>query len=437
MAPRHRYRLLLRACRNVGALAAVLVLSLGAGDAARAEPVAVRFIEGVTRGFLTVHGLDGKSLGQGDITQLSRNGRLESRMVLRFLDGSLHDEEVVFTQNKAFALVSYKLTQKGPSFPEAIKVSLMRETGEYLVQSRKAGDKKEEEHRGKLELPADTYNGLLLDASPESAARTVGLRPHGCVDAEATPDRARHHTGRRGSGEGRRGDAPLAALPDEAQARARARDSGRGDGQDASRPVLLGSRRPSPGLRGVRGAAGKRRARVAHWRGQPRPARAGDATMKAGTRATFREAVARGFSTVEDVVYIVLALLLAASLAALLVDAALTFARAFANGFAAVNIVPFLDRALLVLMVVEILYTVQVSFREHVLVPEPFLLVALIAAVRRVIVLTAELGELARRGGEAFRAGLIETALITGVVLALAAALVVLKRHPQAVAERA
>lgn len=159
--------------------------------------------------------------------------------------------------------------------------------------------------------------------------------------------------------------------------------------------------------------------------------------MKAGSRATFREAIARGFSTVEDVVYIVLALLLAASLAALLLDSALTFARAFGNGLAAVNIVPFLDRALLVLMVVEILYTVQVSFREHVLVPEPFLLVALIAAVRRVIVLTAELGELAR-GGEAFRAGLIETALITLVILALAIALVVLrKRHPQAVAERA
>ena len=58
--------------------------------------------------------------------------------------------------------------------------------------------------------------------------------------------------------------------------------------------------------------------------------------------------------------------------------------------------------------------------------------------VRRVIVLTAELGELARRGGEAFRTGMIETVLLTLVILALAAALVVLrKRHPQAVVERA
>jgi len=159
--------------------------------------------------------------------------------------------------------------------------------------------------------------------------------------------------------------------------------------------------------------------------------------MKA-SRSGYRETVARIFSAVEDAVYLVLGLLLAAGLAALLVDAALAFWRTFAGGLSGMNIIPFLDRTLLVLMVVEILYTVQVSFREHLLVPEPFLLVALIASVRRIIVLTAELGELARKGGEAFRAGMIETALVAAVVVALAAALVVLrKRHPQAVAERA
>ncbi len=160
--------------------------------------------------------------------------------------------------------------------------------------------------------------------------------------------------------------------------------------------------------------------------------------MKAAARTGFREAVARVFSAVEDVVYVVLGLLLAAGLAALLLDAALAFWRGFAAGLSSMNIVPFLDRTLLVLMVVEILYTVQVSFREHLLIPEPFLLVALIASVRRIIVLTAELGELARKGGEAFRAAMIETALVAAVILALAGALVILrKRHSRAVAERA
>jgi uncharacterized membrane protein (DUF373 family) len=159
--------------------------------------------------------------------------------------------------------------------------------------------------------------------------------------------------------------------------------------------------------------------------------------MKASERHGFRETLARSFTWVEDIVYVALGVLLAAGLLSLLIDAALTFAHGFASGQAGLNIIPFLDRALLVLMVVEILYTVQVSFREHVLVPEPFLLVALIAAVRRSIVLTAELGELARRGGDAFRAAMIETALVAGVILALSGALIILrKRHPQAVAER-
>jgi uncharacterized membrane protein (DUF373 family) len=51
------------------------------------------------------------------------------------------------------------------------------------------------------------------------------------------------------------------------------------------------------------------------------------------------------------------------------------------------------DRLLLILLIVELLYTVQVSFREHGIIPEPFLLVGLIAAIRRVLVLTAEFAQ--------------------------------------------
>jgi phosphate-starvation-inducible protein E len=61
-------------------------------------------------------------------------------------------------------------------------------------------------------------------------------------------------------------------------------------------------------------------------------------------------------------------------------------------------VVALLDRILLILMIVEILYTVQVSVREHSLVPEPFLLVGLIATVRRLLVLTAEVSTLGEPG---------------------------------------
>jgi len=160
--------------------------------------------------------------------------------------------------------------------------------------------------------------------------------------------------------------------------------------------------------------------------------------MKSGGRSRFRETVARIFSTVEDIVYVVLGVLLAAGLAALLLDAALAFWHTFASGVSSMNIIPFLDRTLLVLMVVEILYTVQVSFREHVLVPEPFVLVALIAAVRRILVITAEFGSLMDQGEGAFRYAMIELGLLTVMAGVLVACLVGLrKRDKEAVAERA
>jgi hypothetical protein len=89
-------------------------------------------------------------------------------------------------------------------------------------------------------------------------------------------------------------------------------------------------------------------------------------------------------------------------------------------------------------MIVEILYTVQVSFREHALVPEPFLIVGLIAGIRRVLVLTAEFGDLLEKGDTAFRNGMLELGLLTLMILALVGALVLVRRRaPGAAAEKA
>ena len=119
-------------------------------------------------------------------------------------------------------------------------------------------------------------------------------------------------------------------------------------------------------------------------------------------------------------------------------DGAFAFGRHLVAGAMAGRIIDLLDRILLILMIVEILYTVQVSFREHTLAPEPFLIVGLIAATRRIIVLTAEFAELAESGGTAFLNAILELGLLTVMVLVLVLALVLLrKRSVQAVAERA
>jgi uncharacterized membrane protein (DUF373 family) len=148
-----------------------------------------------------------------------------------------------------------------------------------------------------------------------------------------------------------------------------------------------------------------------------------------GVGASARALVARGFTHVEDVLYVGLGVLLAGAALVLLADGALMFGRALVGGELPARVIELLDRILLILMIAEILYTVQASLREHSLVPEPFLVVALIAAVRRVLIITAEFADLLEKGPEAFRNAMIELGLLTAMIVALVASLMLLRRR--------
>ncbi len=142
-----------------------------------------------------------------------------------------------------------------------------------------------------------------------------------------------------------------------------------------------------------------------------------------------RRLVSVVFSAVQDAVYVALGVLLAVTAAIMLVQGAVELARTVTGGVDVRAVVAVLDRILLALMVVELLYTVQVSFREHALVPEPFLLVALIAAVRRILVITAEFSAQGGPGDDRFRHVMGELALLTVLIVVLVASLVVLQRN--------
>lgn len=147
--------------------------------------------------------------------------------------------------------------------------------------------------------------------------------------------------------------------------------------------------------------------------------------------------VARAFTAVEDVVYVGLGLLLVGSSIILLVSGLISFGHNLMAGSFATNIVALLDRILLILLVVELLYTVQVSFREHTLIPEPFLLIGLIAAIRRILVLTAELAQVHDKPEEVFRNFIVELVVLTFMIITLVIALVLLRRRGEKVtAER-
>jgi uncharacterized membrane protein (DUF373 family) len=152
-----------------------------------------------------------------------------------------------------------------------------------------------------------------------------------------------------------------------------------------------------------------------------------DRTPGAG-EGRVRTWVARGFTRVEDVVYVGLGVLLAGTALVLLGTGVLEFARALVGGVLPGHVVELLDRILLILMIVEFLYTVQVSLRDHALVPEPFLIIGLIAVTRRLLVLTAEFGRLVQSGDVSLRTAMLELGLLSLMMLILVVSLVLLRR---------
>jgi hypothetical protein len=141
-----------------------------------AAPIEVRLVEGTAHGLLVVRSVSGEILGHGDFLQTAHSDRIESRLVLRFKDGSLHDETHAFSQQRVFTLLGYRLVQRGPSFPETLEAVLDRKTGSYKVHSTRVG--KEEASSGSIELPPDVYNGMvpmLLKNLVSAASETVHI----------------------------------------------------------------------------------------------------------------------------------------------------------------------------------------------------------------------------------------------------------------------
>ena len=142
-----------------------------------------------------------------------------------------------------------------------------------------------------------------------------------------------------------------------------------------------------------------------------------------------RRRIVQGLSLVEDIVYAGLGILLAIAAFTLLVIALKSVATALWSHSFGGQLVTLLDQILLVLLIIELLYTVQVSFREHGLLAEPFLVVALIAVIRRILVVTAQIPNLPGAGEDVFRHYMYELAVLTVMVLVLVSSLVMLQRQ--------
>ena len=84
--------------------------------------------------------------------------------------------------------------------------------------------------------------------------------------------------------------------------------------------------------------------------------------------------------------------------------------------------IEILNTVLLVMMTMEIVYTVAISLQSHTLNAEPFLIIGVIAGIRRTLVITATSTD-QEANPERFHNMLVELGLLAATVLALAAAI--------------
>jgi uncharacterized membrane protein (DUF373 family) len=140
-------------------------------------------------------------------------------------------------------------------------------------------------------------------------------------------------------------------------------------------------------------------------------------------------------ATAEVVIYAALAILLFATALATIGNAGKMLWESLRHWSIATDTLAVLDQLLLVLMLVEILHTVRISIHSHVLVTEPFLVVGLIASIRRMLVITLEAASLTKGGvwsadgASIFRGSMMELGLLGLVILILVFSITLLRRY--------
>ena len=139
----------------------------------------------------------------------------------------------------------------------------------------------------------------------------------------------------------------------------------------------------------------------------------------------YKSGVSGILDTFERIAYVAIALALSVPIVMLVFSESLSMLEVSDVGVLETSLT-VLDRVLLAFIFVELIDTVRVTVRERgIFIAEPFLLVGLIAVVRRILLLTAEIE---RASAEEFQNMLIELGVMTGLVIVLTVALYFTRR---------
>ena len=140
------------------------------------------------------------------------------------------------------------------------------------------------------------------------------------------------------------------------------------------------------------------------------------------------------FVRAEHLLYLLLALLLCVTCILALASSAQMLVHGLQEWKQTNTLFEVIDRLLVVLMLVEILHTVLVSVRSGTLTCEPFLIVGLIASIRRVLVITLQSSEIMHAKDWSpekqalFQASMIELGVLAGLIITMVFAIFLLHR---------
>lgn len=142
------------------------------------------------------------------------------------------------------------------------------------------------------------------------------------------------------------------------------------------------------------------------------------------THEQLARAVRGSLAGIEELLYVIVGLLLLAAAVLIVIGAVHDAVNAIDHNEGAVSIgVTLLDRILLTLIVAELLHTLRHVILRGEIVVEPFVLVGLIAVVRRILIVTAQLEQSSISTHQ-----LIELGLLGALALALAVAIYLVRR---------
>jgi hypothetical protein len=121
----------------------------------------VRVIErmGDLHGFVLMKDAKGREIASGEQICQARGGVISSRLIFRFRDGSIDDEETAFRQGSTFQLVRDHHIQKGPSFPKPIDITIDVVKGEVSWKDFSKQDSQTKSE--KMKMPGDLANGMI------------------------------------------------------------------------------------------------------------------------------------------------------------------------------------------------------------------------------------------------------------------------------------